>query len=605
MRAAGGSFEDPEWGGVRVDAEGVEGSSPDVAIDARGDVVAVWGQNTGPHPRIYAATRPAGGSFVAPVAVSPEDEEATEPAVAVDADGETTVVWLSNDGTSEVVQAATAPLGGAYSSPATLSGDGADASSPQVTVDPSGDTLVSWTRESDLNVATRQAGGSFPAPYPGGDGEVLGQFASSSTPHVVIDEAGEALAVWKAPSGNVRAMRRPVGAPAFGPGETLAATTGLPSAAINQAGEAVVAWPSAHGVQVATAAPGPLYSQFGPPVELTSTFAPSSAQVAISSSGGVSIEWEASNERGSSREGSFRPAGGSFVKPTGEFTSQTVTEGTLDVASDAAGDLVGVWNTGPPLRDMTSMLYDSGPQLAGLSLPANGVAGQALPFSMRMPVSVWRPVNSITWNFGDGSTASGLSVGHAYAQPGTYTVTATATDTQYTGLPYDPSLFPEYVGNSVSRIVTVTSAATTPAPARRVQSLTGLGIKPTSFVASSTGPSATAVGTRGVSKTGATIQFTLGSPARTTFSIELSTRGVRRGKKCLPAKSGAKAKHATKCALRRRLGSFQRNGSAGNNNFHFTGRLGGKTLTAGSYIFTASTEGAHESPRVPFKILRR
>jgi hypothetical protein len=68
VRAAGGSFEDPEWGGVRVDAEGVEGSSPNVAIDVRGDVVAVWGQNTGPHPRIYAATRPAGGSFGAPAA---------------------------------------------------------------------------------------------------------------------------------------------------------------------------------------------------------------------------------------------------------------------------------------------------------------------------------------------------------------------------------------------------------------------------------------------------------------------------------------------------------------------------------------------------------
>jgi hypothetical protein len=609
MRPTGGSFEDPEWGGVRVDAEGVEGSSPNVAIDARGDVVAVWGQYTGPHPRLYAATRPAGGSFGAPVAVSPEGEEATEPAVAVDANGEATVVWLSPEGGGRVVQFATAPLSGAYSSPISLSGDAVNASSPQVTVDSRGDTVVFWMRGAYLNVATRYAGGSFPPPYYDGDGEVLGELASSSTPYVAIDEAGETLAAWKTPIDTVRTMRRHAGALAFGPGETLGSTTGLPSAAINEAGEAVAAWPSTHGVQVVTAAADPPYAPFGTPVELPSTFASNAAHVAISASGAVSVEWEVSNENGSSREGSSRPAGGSFVEPTGTFTTQTVTEGTLDVAADAAGDLLGVWNTGPPLRDMNSMLYDSGPQLTDLSTSNNAVVGQTLPFTIGISTSVWRPVKSITWNFGDGSTASGLSVTHAYTQPGTYTVTVTATDSQFTGRPCLPSLCPEYVGNSLSRIVTVTSPTTTPAPAplsvRRVQSLTDLSIKPTSFVASTTGPSATTTGALRRPEAGATVHFALSLSGRTTFGVELSTTGTRDGKKCLPAKSGAKTKHATKCALLRRLGSFQRDGSAGNNSFYFTGRLGGKTLAAESYIFTASADGAHESQRVPFKILRR
>jgi len=32
------------------------------------------------------------------------------------------------------------------------------------------------------------------------------------------------------------------------------------------------------------------------------------------------------------------------------------------------------------------------------------------------------------WNFGDGSTGTGLSATHVYTQLGTYTVTLTATD---------------------------------------------------------------------------------------------------------------------------------------------------------------------------------
>ena len=401
LRPVGGSFEDPEWGGVRVSAEGVEGSTPAVAIDDQGNVVTVWRQNTGPHPRIYAATRHAGGSFGAPVAVSAEGEEATEPTVAVDAAGETTVVWLSNDGTSEVVQAATAALGGTYSSPATLSGDGVNASDPHVTVDQSGDTVVAWTREGDLNVATRQAGRSFPAPYPGGDGEVLGELASSSTPHIVVDEAGEALAVWKAPSGSVRAMRRPAGVPAFGPGETLAVTTGLPSAAMNESGEAVVAWPSGLGVEVTTATPG---AAFGAPtpIELLSGFVPAAAQVAIGARGNVAVEWEATTtEKGgwwSRRAGSSRPPGGSFAEPTSLGTGDTPVEGSLAVASDSAGDMIGVW-TSSLLDDMESMLYDAGPQLDGISAPTTGVVGQPLSFSIASPPSVWTPLRSVTWNF--------------------------------------------------------------------------------------------------------------------------------------------------------------------------------------------------------------
>ncbi len=435
---------------------------------------------------------------------------------------------------------------------------------------------------------------------------VLGEVAASSTPSVTIDSAGEALAVWTAPGGISYAARVAPHMVLFGPATALTGVEGSPSVAMNEAGEAAMAWPYGRGVQVATAQPA---GTFGTPEQLFSYFAPSTTHVSIGAAGNIAVEWEAMNERGSfGREGSFRTSTGTFAKPQGLYGGDPPEEGSLVVTSDSAGDMIGVWDT-TDLHDMESMLYDAGPQLGGVSVPASGVVGQPLAFSIPSPLSVWRPLNAVTWNFGDGTTASGLSVAHVYVASGTYQVMVTATDAQHTGLPFDPALFPEYVGNSVSGIVTVTSAATTPAPAplsaRQVQSLTGLSVKPTSFVASTTGPSATAVDAPSRSRNGAAVHFVLTLSGRITFGVELSTTGVREGKKCLPAKSGAKTKHATKCGLLRPLGTFQRNGSAGNNSFHLTGRLNGKTLAAGTYIFTASAEGAHESPRVPFKILRR
>jgi len=56
----------------------------------------------------------------------------------------------------------------------------------------------------------------------------------------------------------------------------------------------------------------------------------------------------------------------------------------------------------------------------------------------------------VSWSFGDGGGASGLSATHAYASPGRYTVTATATDA---------------LGNVSTQSSTITVTAPAPAPA--------------------------------------------------------------------------------------------------------------------------------------------
>ena len=62
-----------------------------------------------------------------------------------------------------------------------------------------------------------------------------------------------------------------------------------------------------------------------------------------------------------------------------------------------------------------------------MSIPGSGTVGQAVSASVS-PFDRWSAVSSTAWNFGDGATASGASVSHAYANPGTYTITVTSTD---------------------------------------------------------------------------------------------------------------------------------------------------------------------------------
>jgi hypothetical protein len=611
LRPALGGFANPEWGGVRVSAEGVEGSSPDVAIDAAGDTVAVWQQLAAPRPQIYAASRPAGGQFGAPVPVSPEGQESSAPSVALDSHGDATVAWLHNDATNQVVQVATASLGGAFSSPVGVSGDGHDASNVRVTTDPQDDAVVSWTRASgggnDLEVAIRQAGGSFGAPNAQGDGEIVGGAQAGAAQRVVMDAAGDALAVWKGPAGEVLDARLAAGGSSFGAPATLAMTVGTPSAAMDESGEAVVVWPSGRSVQVATAPPG---GAFGLPVELASSLTPNAPQVTIGASGSTAVMWEGPQGGGTAREGASRPPDGAFAKPSGIFTSQTAVEGSLIVASDSAGDTVGVWNSNP-FGDMQSALYDNGPSLNGLSVPSGGQAGRALSFSIAQPVSVWRPLNAVTWSFGDGGTAAGLSATHIYAQPGTYQVTVTATDTQYKLPPFP---FPEYVGNSASQNVVIGPAAAAQesqqqsvSPTIATESLGGLSIRPSAFVASAAGPSATVAASRktattSVTHAGATVRFTLTLPGSARFTVERLIVGVRTGRSCVA--TTATLSHAHACTLRRTLAHFTRSGSAGVNGFHFTGRIDGRKLTPGKYVLTAASGQSTHSQAVIFHVLR-
>jgi hypothetical protein len=129
-----------------------------------------------------------------------------------------------------------------------------------------------------------------------------------------------------------------------------------------------------------------------------------------------------------------------------------------------------------------------------------------------------------------------------------------------------------------------TQKKTTPPLAK----VSGLAFSNTTFAAESSGPPAT--NAKKKPPRGTTVSFTLTQPATVRFTVTQRTKG-RKGKRggkavCVkPTKTNRKRKRCIRVTLK---GSFTRNGIAGRNSFHFSGRLHGRKLTPGRYRLVAT-----------------
>jgi hypothetical protein len=229
-----------------LSAAGRDAVHPQVAVDPVGRVVVVWTRSDGSHDRIQARRRTASGGLSAVQTLSGAGQDAFNPQVAMDPDGNAVVVWRRSDGANWRIQARRRSASGGLSAVQTLSAAGQDADNPLVGVDPNGRAVLVWTRSDGANdraeVRRRTAAGNLSAVQ---NLSAAGQDAS--WPQVALDRNGRAVVVWTRSDGanyRIEVLSR-TAAGALSAVQTLSAAgqpAANPQVAYDRQGNAVVVW---------------------------------------------------------------------------------------------------------------------------------------------------------------------------------------------------------------------------------------------------------------------------------------------------------------------------------------------------------------------------
>jgi PKD domain len=427
VRPRGGSFSQR----AVISTAGDNVSTPAVAINASGAVAVAWLDSTTTQYEVSA--RPAGGSFSAPVQAG--SYGTTFPqfvSVAIDDAGDVLVGIVDYDGAHFNASYGWRPAGGTFSKIKLNTDFATDATTPVVAMDGAGDAIIAWSEKTSasgshyvMKAMQRPAGGAFGAPQPLSD-SAQDAYAQA----VAIGAGGQSAVAWERSDGantRIQVSSSPSSGSLLSAAQTVSragVNASYPALAVNATGHIVAAWADSSGEVAGGGAGG----SFG----LVTALDPSSGEmaVAIDDAGDSIVTWGENHSLTSGLEAVTRSAAGAVSAPVPLSDPDSLAVfgnvPTATVAMDPAGDAVVGWTS---LTDNVYRvrIYDAtGPALS-LTGPASITAGQSAAFSATAS-DLFSTVASTSWTFGDGSTGAGSAPAHVYAAPGTYTVTATATD---------------------------------------------------------------------------------------------------------------------------------------------------------------------------------
>ena len=403
-----------------------------LAASPAGAAVAVWECPKGGHTIVQASTHARGGSWGPPHDLSAAGRDAHVPRVALDRAGAALAVWTRSNGTDVIVQAVYRRANGGWLPSEDVSGPGLDVDHPDVALDAGGNGVAVWQSSdgssSIIQAAARTSAGSWSTPQP------LSSAGYSERPQVGVDSAGEAVAVWSSHAAHTRveaAVRRAGGN--WASAQTLSspgADALQPQVDVNPRGNAIAAWVSFDGrtsaIQTTSRPRGGAWGA----VQDISQRSPDlgAPRIALDADGDAVAVWRGLRSAHERIQAARRSTRGAWSAP--RLISSGAADADLpDVALDAAGNGAAIWQAG---NGVTWTVQAAGLDGAGPVLRAR-IGGRRVPrgrltFSV-FPFDVWSALRgSPHWFFGDGASANGRSVTHAYERAGTYTVRVRQAD---------------------------------------------------------------------------------------------------------------------------------------------------------------------------------
>jgi hypothetical protein len=487
-----------EWlAPVDISETGEHISTPDVALDSAGNATAVWARWDGSATMVESSFRPAGRAWGTPEVLA----EATSPQVVVDRNGNWTVTWERSVGLNVAIESTSRAPGGSWSEPVAVTefALGADPE-PFVAVDWEGNNTIVWVQEETVMSSFRTFAGKWGEPIPLSDGE-------SFTPQAAMDGRGDATAVWMHNDGShlvvesayrpeqgewgeatlvsapgeeggnphvaisggdggngdslvvwrgedegeerLRAAYRPVGgewgeaADVSAPGEQVQS----PRAALDPDGNAIAVWSGNSGElggsDIVHAAYMPFGEEWEEPVELSAEGGNGFPNdVVFDTHGNASVIWQRWDGTTNLVQTAYLPIGGEW-EPAVDLSEEGKQAMDAAVVLDAPGsstaadgDATAIWTSGSEVACesgneepcwsyvVQAAGYDpDGLPAVELEAPLEAEVGEDVEVST-LTAGLYSP----TIDFGDGDEVAALTAVHVYDAPGEYELTAAGAE---------------------------------------------------------------------------------------------------------------------------------------------------------------------------------
>lgn len=184
------------WGAAQRIGMDDDAGGARIAVDSMGNAMAVWSQSDGARASIWASRYVAGSGWEAPQLIETDDAgDAGDPEIGMDAAGNAVAVWQQSDGTRINIWSTRYEAGKGWGTAQLIETSG-DVWGAKVALDAAGNAVAVWVAHDGFRP------NMWASRYEAGAGWGAAQLIENNNtdgvtdPHIGIDAAGNAIAIW-------------------------------------------------------------------------------------------------------------------------------------------------------------------------------------------------------------------------------------------------------------------------------------------------------------------------------------------------------------------------------------------------------------------------